>query len=179
MKWSFILSWYNFFVLYLLKNQNERADALSRHEQDMLTGFSDDRVQHCMMQIIHSEMMSKSIQAALMTVVNILIPVLIQDQNLFSKVTNLKQMWVNAETRDKLYKKLCQTIQKQQRSFFTVLKVRVSITKCFLSNEEKLLFDERCWVLFSESLCMKLIQYTHDSTMIRHSKRDIIDALLL
>jgi hypothetical protein len=49
----FILSQYNFFILYLSENQNERADALSRHEQDMLTDLSDDRVQHCTMQIIH------------------------------------------------------------------------------------------------------------------------------
>jgi len=43
----------------------------------MLTGLSDDRVQHYMMQIIHSEIMSKSIQAALITVADILIPVLV------------------------------------------------------------------------------------------------------
>ena len=43
----------------------------------MLTDLSDDRVQHCMMQIIHSEMMSKAIQAAFMTVADILISVLV------------------------------------------------------------------------------------------------------
>jgi len=177
-RWSLILSQYNFFILYLSENQNERADALLRCEQDMLTDLSDDRVQHCMMQIIHFEMMSKSIQAASMTVVNILIPVLVQDQNLFNEATALKQMWVNAEIRDESYEKLCQAIQKQQRSFLTVLKVIIFIMKCFLSDEEKLLFHKRHWVLFSESLCMRLIQYTHDSTMTEHSKRDVTDALL-
>jgi len=107
MRWFLILSQYNFFILYLSENQNERANALSRCKQDMLTDFSDSRVQHCMMQIIHLKMMSKSIQTVSMTVANILIPVLVWDQNLFSKVTDLKQMWVNAETRDELYKKLC------------------------------------------------------------------------
>ncbi len=58
----------------------------------MLTGLSDDKVQHCMMQIIHLKMMSKSIQTASMIVANILISVLVQDQNLFDKVTDLKQM---------------------------------------------------------------------------------------
>ncbi len=92
MRWFLILSQYNFFILYLLENQNERTDALLRCKQDMLTDLSDDRVQHCMTQIIHSEMMSKPIQAVSMTVANILIPVLVQDQNLFSEVTDLKQM---------------------------------------------------------------------------------------
>ena len=44
------------------------------------------------MQIIHSEMISKPIQTASMTVADILISVLIQDQNLFNEITNLKQM---------------------------------------------------------------------------------------
>ncbi len=87
-------------------------------------------------------------------------------------------MWVNAEAKDESYDELCQTIHKKQRSFSTVLKVRVFIMKCFLSNEEKLLFHRRHWVSFSESLCTELIQYTHDSTMTEHSKRNVTDALL-
>jgi len=50
--------------------------------------------------------------------------------------------------------------------------------KCFLSNEEKLLFCKRHWVLFSEPFCTELIQYTHDSTMTEHSKRDVTNTLL-
>ncbi len=58
----------------------------------MLTDLSDNRVQHHMMQIIHFEMMSKPIQTVSMTVANILISVLVQDQNQFSEVTDLEQM---------------------------------------------------------------------------------------
>ncbi len=178
MRWSLILLQYNFFILYLLSKQNERADALLRQKQNVSMNLSDDRVQHCTMQMICSEMISKPIQAASMTVTDISIPVLVQDQNLFNEITDLKQMWVNAEAEDESYNELCQTICKKQRSFSTVLKVRVFITKCFLSDEEKLLFCERHWVSSSEPLCMKLIQYTHDSTMAEHLKRDVTDALL-
>jgi ABC-type Na+ transport system ATPase subunit NatA len=86
--------------------------------------------------------MIKPIQTASMTVADISVSVLIQDQNLFSEVTNLKQMWVSAEAEDESYNELCQTIHKKQRSFSTVLKVRVFITECFLSDKEKLLFCE-------------------------------------
>ncbi len=178
MRWSLILSQYHFFILYLLSNQNERADALLRQKQNVLMNLSDNRVQHCTMQIIHSEMISKPIQTASITVADILISVLVWDQNLFSEITDLKQMWVSAEVKDESYNELCQTIHKKQRSFSTVLKVRIFIMKCFLSNEEKLLFCKRCWMLFSESLCIKLIQYTHDLTMTEHSKRNVTDALL-
>jgi len=58
----------------------------------MLTDLSDNKVQHCTTQIIHLKMMSKSIQTVSMTVANMSIPVLVQDQNLFSEATDLKQM---------------------------------------------------------------------------------------
>jgi len=61
MKWSLILLQYNFFILYLLSKQNEKADALLRQRQNVSINLSDDRVQHCTTQIIHSEIMSKSI----------------------------------------------------------------------------------------------------------------------
>ncbi len=179
MRWSLILSQYNFFILYLLSKQNERADVLLRWEQNVSMNLSGNKVQHHMMQIIHSEMMSRSIQTVSMTVADILISVLIWDQNLFSETINLKQMWVNAEAEDESYNELCQIICEQQRSFFTVLKVRVFIMKCFLSNEEKLLFCRRHWVSFSEPLCTELILYTHDSTMTEHSERNVTDVLLL
>ncbi len=140
MRWSLILLWYNFFILYLSDKQNERADALSRQKQNVSMNLSDDRVKHCMMQIICFEIISKPIQTVSMTVADILISVLIQDQNLFSEITNLKQMWENAEVKDELYDELCQSICKKQRSFSTVLRVRVFITECSLSSEEKLLF---------------------------------------
>ncbi len=178
MRWSLVLSQYNFFILYLSDKQNERADALLRQKQNVSINLSNDRVEHCTMQMICSEMISKPIQTASMTVADISVSVLVWDQNLFDKITDLKQMWVNAEAKDKLYDELCQTIHKKQRSFSTVLKVRVFIMKCFLSDEEKLLFCKRHWVLSSESLCMRLIQYTHNSTMTEHSERDVTDALL-
>ncbi len=44
------------------------------------------------MQMIHSEIISKPIQTVSMTVADISVSVLIQDQNLFSEITDLKQM---------------------------------------------------------------------------------------
>ncbi len=92
MRWSLVLSQYNFFILYLLSKQNERADALLRQKQNVSMNLSDNRVQHCMMQIIHSEMISKPVQTVSMTVADILISVLVQDQNLFDEAIDLKQM---------------------------------------------------------------------------------------
>ncbi len=92
MRWSLILLQYNFFILYLLNKQNERADALSKQKQNVSMNLSDNRVQHCITQIICFKMMSKPIQTVLITVTDISVSVLIQDQNLFSEITDLKQM---------------------------------------------------------------------------------------
>jgi len=89
MRWSLILLQYNFFILYLSDKQNEKADVLSKQKQNVSMNLSDDRVQHCTMQIIHFEMMSKPIQTASMTVADISVSVLIQDQNLFDEITDL------------------------------------------------------------------------------------------
>ncbi len=60
MRWSLILLWYNFFILYLLSKQNERTDALLRQKQNVSMSLSDDRVQHCTTQMIHSEMIKQA-----------------------------------------------------------------------------------------------------------------------
>jgi hypothetical protein len=64
----------------ILVRKSKWEQMLCQNVIDMLTDLSDDRVQHCMMQIIHLKMMSKPIQAASMTVVNISIPVLVQPE---------------------------------------------------------------------------------------------------
>jgi len=56
--------------------------------------------------------------------------------------------------------------------------VKVFITECFLSSEEKLLLQERHWILNSKFLHTELIQYTHDSTMTEHSERNVTDVFL-
>ncbi len=58
----------------------------------MLTDLLNDKVQHCTMQIIHFKMMSKSIQTVSITVADISVSVLVQDQNLCDEATDLKQM---------------------------------------------------------------------------------------
>jgi hypothetical protein len=83
--------------------------------------------------------------------------VLVQDQNSVNQI--LKQMWVNAEAEDESYNELCQTIHKKQRSFSTVLKVRVFIMKCFLSDEESYSLQKTLSVI-SEPLCRTDSVYT-------------------
>jgi hypothetical protein len=169
MRWSLILSQYNFFILYLLSKQNERADALLRQKQNVSMNLSDDRVQHCTTQIIHSEMISKPIQAASMTVADISSLCLYK----------IRTCSVRSQTSNR-----CEWMLKQKMSctmsFVRQFKETKIIFYCFKSENihNKMLLEwwrkatllQRHWVSFSESLCTELIQYTHDSTMTEHSK---------
>ena len=55
MRWSLILSRYNFKISYTPGKTNERADALSRREQDMPAGADDERIQARMLQLLRPE----------------------------------------------------------------------------------------------------------------------------
>jgi hypothetical protein len=44
MRWSLILFKYKFKIIYILKKDNERADALSRRDQDLLRDIYNDRL---------------------------------------------------------------------------------------------------------------------------------------
>ncbi len=50
--------------------------------------------------------------------------------------------------------------------------------KCFLNDENKLLFKDKCWVFNLKSLCTRLIQYIYNLIMTKHSKRNITDKLM-
>jgi len=44
MRWSLIFFKYKFKIIYVLGKDNERADALSRRDQDLLRDAYDDRL---------------------------------------------------------------------------------------------------------------------------------------
>lgn len=59
MRWSLILSKYNFTISYLPGKQNNRADALSRREQDTPEDEEDERLQHRMVRLVKPEMLKE------------------------------------------------------------------------------------------------------------------------
>src|SRR5450432_1865131 len=72
MRWSLILSRYDFTISYILGKDNVRADALSRREQDMLKGM-DERTEYRTMQLLKLSILrslpTRSIIAALVRLV--------------------------------------------------------------------------------------------------------------
>jgi transposase InsO family protein len=185
MRWSIILSRYNFAISYIKGATNERADALSRREQDAPNGEADNRIQYRTMQLLKPEVL-RGIPIGTISVA----PVAIREPPLLGEVspipaaiepsvTELKGLWEVARQEDETYGRLVEALQEGKRLFPPALGIRVSIGECTLSEDRQdLLFRGRKWVPDSEPLRTKLIQQVHDSVMAGHPGREVTSALL-
>lgn len=147
MRWSLILSKYNFTIEYLSGKQNARADALSRREQDMPAG-TDERTDYRMVQLLRPETL-KELPTTFAA------PVTTRGQarqlwegqlvdepktasgnaavaeasdepagrrtereaTLVGEIDDIRTLWDEAELSDKAYKLMTQAIQKEKRVF--------------------------------------------------------------
>ena len=166
MRWSLILSRYNFMISYVPGKQNTRADALSRREQDIPNDQEDERLQHRTMCLIKPEMLAGRKEG------------MIQAMPTQSEEPLLEDRWTHAQHNDPTYEEAVSTIRRGARSFPTTLGLKVSVAECGLNEEEQLLFRGRRWVPDSEPLRTALIQETHDSVLTGHPGREATAALM-
>jgi hypothetical protein len=173
MRWSLILSKYNFTISYIKGRDNPMADALSRRDQDMPKDTLDNRLQDRMVQLLKPEHFRKP-QSLHFAPVQTIGP-----NPRLEGVASLQELWDLAKASDALYEKLCRAVQAGDRIFPTELEVKVSISECALSPEGELLFRGRRWVPDSEELRTRLIQETHDSMLGGHPGREGTIALMV
>lgn len=149
MRWSLILSRYNFTICYVPGKINIRADALSRREQDMPADASDDRLQYRRVQLLPPERFqplrvsatSRARQEwkeadSLSQTAGSESPAAPNDQS-------IETAWEAAEEEDVIYQGMVDAIRKDQRIFPSKLGVKVSIAECSLSTDGKLHFRGR------------------------------------
>jgi hypothetical protein len=193
MRWSLILSRYNFVLTYVPGETNVRADALSRREQDMPSRTTDKRLQYRHVKLLPANKFRpikvstivrrrKAVQANTM----VCAPVRSQEgqqpgagQVLIGEERELLQLWDEVERTDDTYRQMVEAICKEQRVFPSRLGVKVSIAECSLSPDNKLEFRGRRWVPDSEPLRTRLIQETHDSVIGGHPGREATAALMM
>ena len=103
----------------------------------------------------------------------------IRTQDTIGEAHEVEQLWEEAELHDHAYQEMATAVRTEQKKFPSRLGVKVSISKCSLSNEGKLEFRGRRWVPTSEPLRTKLIQETHDSMIGGHPGREVTAALMM
>jgi len=170
MRWSLILSRYNFTIAYIPGKENERADALSRREQDMPKDV-DDRIKYRTMQLLKPSTL-KNLPRGSIIAAPVQVVVQQEDENVNNEPSPLETLWDDAARQDQSYEQATEAVRQEKRTFPTSLKLKVSIAECSLSAQGKLMFRGRLWVPDKEELRTRMIQETHDSKACGHPGRE-------
>ena len=175
MRWSLILSRYNFRIIHVPGKYNERADALSRRDQDMPNNL-DERLLDRRICLLKPQVLvsTNNIQSPPID------PSCIHDcENsiIGSEMVEL-DVWDSAISEDSQYTRALKAVKLGKDRFPTDLHLKVSKSECSESKSGGLLFRGRRWVPNGRNLKTKIIQSIHDSPLNGHPGREITYALI-
>jgi hypothetical protein len=200
-RWSLILSRYNFKLAFRPGKLAGKPDALSRREQDAPKDASDERLQHRMAQLLKPEVLPEGRQQLLVER-NSLEEQRQENQasgphqQLLMKDTRaapvhpgnsdleghqqllMEDLWTTALDQDKSFDEIKRAIEEGKRRFPLELKLQVTIAECSLDEKGRPRFRERLWVPDYEPLRTRIIQNTHDSVVTGHPGRDLLVSIL-
>lgn len=190
MRWSLILSRYNFRIIHVPGKENERADALSRRDQDKPANASDDRLMDRNVQLLKPKVLAKYpvVHASPVTTQSPNLQTAeprhrsveflrqpheaIEGEHLVGELPEESLQWDQAITDDEEYQLIQSAVQEGRRTFPPKMGLKISMAECSISPKNHLLFRGRKWVPRSATLRTKLIQTTHDSVVCGHPGRE-------
>ena len=166
-RWSLFLSRFNFEFSYRKGGENERADALSRRDQDA-PSEQDERIQSRTMQLLTQPEGTESA-----VVVAPVAPVHTSPQTT-REVRSYEdsEAWKLAWEEDQAYQEATECLKQGCQKFPSHLQLKVSVSECELDTQNFIRFRGRRWVPNKESLRTNIIQHAHDSTMTGHPGRE-------
>jgi len=176
MRWSLILGRYQMVISYRPGKLNERADALSRREQDMPEGASDERLQHRYMQLL------KPVTVDEIENPDDEDPIPIMATRVAEQVTPtsttaqgdlpFEEQWAEARARDEEYLRARQAVLNGERRFPVEMGWKASISECSVDEYMDLRYRDRRWVPNDEPLRTGIICTLHTSPALGHPGRD-------
>lgn len=174
MRWTDLLSTFNFTLEYRPGKNADQPDALSRREQDMPTGIHDERLNFRFRTLFNNNHKVSTVShlTAATTELDFESP-----QSLFQE-EELQQLWELARKSDTIYQQISQSVANGTRRLATEIKVQTSIAECHLDDRGLLCFRNRVWIPDSEPLKTKIIQNIHDSHITGHPGREATYAIL-
>ena len=69
----------------------------------------------------------------------------------------MQDLWTTAEANDANLQEMKRSVRDGKRTFPTALKLKVLMSECSLSNDDKMMFRNRLWVPDDETLRTKMI----------------------
>src|SRR5216117_42586 len=185
-RWAETLSKYHFALAYRPGSQAVAPDALSRREQDLPTG-DDDRLtgRHFQLltpgrkRVIRINKLSASPQprgdadAGDEAEPDRSNP----PENPFEN-EELRDRWEQGLRANGRYWLIRQAVRDGARMLPHRWKLPVSLAECSIDDGGRLCWRDRIWVSHHEPLRTKLIQDTHDSTLVGHPGRETLKGVL-
>ena len=173
MRWSLVLSRFNFQITHVSGPSNARADALSRRDQDIPKDSNDDRLQERNVQLIKPEWVKKGLLRASATT-----PLQVTQRSDVGEEHSLSVEWPDAIRTDSDYQTALTAVQEGRRKFPAELRLKISIGECSSDSSGRLTFRGRIWVPSGSNLRTKLLQTIHDSQIHAHPGREALFAII-
>lgn len=162
MRWSQILSKFNFKLDYRPGTQATLPDTLSRREQDMPQSEQDPRISERSMILLPPNLWVNTSRVDMRN------PFLTEP---------LRDLWNEGIQADETYTELFRHVLNGDRRFPPELQVQTAISDCEVKDQQ-LRYRDRIWLPSYEPLSTKVIQTIHDSTIGGHPGREATTAIL-
>ncbi|OQD77422.1 hypothetical protein PENANT_c103G01711 [Penicillium antarcticum] len=171
MRWSDLLSEFDFDLQYRPGKLATRPDALSRRSQDTPQGNADERLSNrCRFMFEKINVNTGRIQNDRLLDFETPVP-------LFEE-RSLQALWETSRKTDKVYQTISQALKDGERRIAAESQVKISLSECQLNEQELLCFRNRIWIPENEPLRTGVIQRVHDSYITGHPGRDATYSIL-
>jgi hypothetical protein len=169
MRWSLVLSEFNYQLAYRPGKLAVVPDALSRRDQDIPQGVDDDRTKARYTQLLKPEVIQIS-------------PAITEEadaEESNSLSTDLQKLWDETVSKDKRYQDIREAVKREDRLLpIEYRDLRVSMADLSIGLDNALLYRNRRWVPDSEPLQTSLVQQLHDSVLTGHPGKEGLIAIL-
>ena len=177
-RWSLVLTNFNFKILFRAGKQSDRPDALSRRQQDLPLSEEDPRLKEREFQLIQNNWITSSSLIAVADVMTEREQIVPSGPQLFED-EEIRGLWdKGAKEDEKQFHRLYKCLWNNETVFPSDLKLKISLSECVLDARGALCFRNRLWIPNWEPLQTALIQKTHDSHLTGHPGRNNTLAIL-
>ena len=202
MRWSDLLSEFDFDLQYRPGKLASRPDALSRRTQDAPQGNADERISNRFRYMFekvnvdtgqtveapqeNADETTSNHSQSIHEKVNVKTERVQVDDSpldfdtpvpLFEEPT-LQSLWETSRKSDQVYRTISQALKDGERRIAAEIDVKISLAECQLNEQGLLCFRDRVWIPDNEPLRTGVIQRVHDSHITGHPGRDATYAIL-
>lgn len=153
-RWNLFLSRFNLKLQYQKGGENERADALSRKEQDMPKD-ADERVQSRVLRLLPPPDETGCARVGVLEI-----------------PYDSDEAWERASSEDPEYQEAKDTVVRGGRKFPAHLGFKISIAECSVDGRGRMMFRNRQWVPNWEPLRTELVRIAHEDPTKGHPGRE-------